>query len=106
MRRKGAGFFGVKERKHVANYSVYTILYEPHKEAEWKHILEKIYYVLVEYTIFIFSVTQEGANCLSISLIDLDWRLFAKVNVKDVLCSTYTHHYFYQNKIYGHRIYR
>ena len=32
MRRKGAGFFGVIEREHVANYSVSTILYEPQKK--------------------------------------------------------------------------
>ena len=32
MRRKGAGFLGVIEREHVANYSVSTILYEPQKK--------------------------------------------------------------------------
>jgi len=32
MRCKGAGFFGVIEREHVANYSVSTILYEPQKK--------------------------------------------------------------------------
>jgi len=32
MWRKGAGFFGVIEREHVANYSVSIILYEPQKK--------------------------------------------------------------------------
>jgi hypothetical protein len=32
MWRKGAGFFGVIEREHVANYSVSTILYDSLKK--------------------------------------------------------------------------
>ena len=51
MRRKGAGFFGVIEREHVANYSVSTILYEPQKKMS-EHILDEIYYVLDQFTIF------------------------------------------------------
>ena len=52
MRCKGAGFFGVIEREHVANYSFSTILYEPQKKLSEKHILEEIYYVLDQFTIF------------------------------------------------------
>jgi len=35
-----------------------------------KHFLNEPYYDLVQFTIFICLVTQEGGNCLSISLID------------------------------------